>query len=170
VIADNALAGPRLAPGAAVSGYVPIGEEADVMPLLARLAGRGHPTALPAVTERGRPLVFRAWSPGEDLQPGWYGIPCPAGSAPECRPDVVLVPLLAFDRRGHRLGHGAGFYDRTLEELRRHGPALAVGIGFAVQELAHLPAEPHDQPLDWIVTDRETMCFVKPFGFATEAG
>jgi 5-formyltetrahydrofolate cyclo-ligase len=153
---------------------VPVADEADAMPLLLRLADRGHPLALPAVLDRGLPLAFRAWAPGDDLVAGWYGIPCPPDTAAERAPTVVLLPLVAFDRRGHRLGQGAGFYDRSLAALRRHAPAhapvLAVGIGFADQELPRVPAETHDQPLDWIVTERDAMCFGSQPPFATEAG
>lgn len=165
--AISALAPPR---GAVISGYVPVGEEADVMPLLTRLAERGHELALPAVLDRGRPLAFRAWAPGAALMPGWYGIPCPPESAPERRPTIVLLPLLGFDRRGHRLGHGAGFYDRSLAALRAEGPVLAVGLAFAVQELAHVPAEAHDEPLDWIVTERDAMSTARTTPLAIEAG
>jgi 5-formyltetrahydrofolate cyclo-ligase len=169
-MAERAMSALTLPEGAVISGYVPVGEEADAMPLLTRLAERGNDLALPAVLDRGRPLAFRAWAPGAALVPGWYGIPCPHDSAPERRPTIVLLPLLAFDRRGHRLGHGAGFYDRSLAALRAEGPVLAVGLAFAVQELAHVPAEAHDQPLDWIVTERDAVFFAGDTPPATEAG
>ena len=139
------------------AGYAAVGAEADVMPLLLRLAARHHALALPAVVGRDRPLVFRAWAPADDLVPGRYGIPCPPESAAPCRPAVVLVPLVAFDRRGGRLGHGAGYYDRTLEALRRHTPVTAIGIAFAVQEMPKVPTDDHDQLLDWIVTERDAI-------------
>ena len=144
--------GPASA-GAAVAGYWPINGELDCRPLLDRLAGAGWLRALPVVTGPARPLLFRRWPPEAPLTPGRFGIPEPPETAGAVVPAVVLVPLLAFDRAGHRLGHGAGYYDRTLEALRARGPVRAIGLAFAVQELPDLPAEPHDQRLDWIVTE-----------------
>jgi 5-formyltetrahydrofolate cyclo-ligase len=121
--------------------------------LLLRLLAAGWDCALPAVPAPGAALAFRRWRPDHDLVAGGYGIPEPPPSAPPLRPAALLVPLLAFDRAGHRLGQGAGHYDRTLAELRAAGPLLALGLAFAVQEEPALPAEPHDQRLDWIVTE-----------------
>lgn len=151
---DRVLGAIELPPGAVVSGFVPIRDEIDVMPLLADLAGRGHPCTLPVVTGRRQPLEFRAWAPGDPLLPGPFDVPAPAPDAAVLRPDLLLVPMLAFDRRGGRIGYGAGFYDATLALLRRDGPVLAVGVAFAGQQVEAVPVEPHDQPLDWIVTER----------------
>ena len=140
--------------GAVVAGYWPIRDELDCRPLLANLAEIGWECALPVVIDDNGPLVFRRWRLDEALVPGRFGIAEPCALCPAVTPDVVLVPMLAFDRNGHRLGHGAGYYDRTLAELRRRHPAvLAVGLAFAAQEVHALPAEPHDQRLDWIVTE-----------------
>jgi 5-formyltetrahydrofolate cyclo-ligase len=126
--AAGAAAGPALAaigldflgrePGV-VSGFVPFADEIDVLPLMARLAGEGWRTALPVVVGRDKPLVFRAWAPGEPTSAGAWSIPVPPDSAPEVEPDVLLVPMLAFDGAGFRLGYGGGFYDRTLAALAR---------------------------------------------------
>lgn len=140
-------------PDAVVAGYWARGDEADLMPLLSILAARGVACALPVVVGRDRPLAFRAWEPELALVAGRFGIPEPPAAAPEVRPDIVLVPLLAFDRAGHRLGSGGGYYDRTLAALREAGGVVAVGVGFAAQEVACLPAELHDQRLDWLVTE-----------------
>jgi 5-formyltetrahydrofolate cyclo-ligase len=137
---------------AVISGFLPYQTEIDVRPLLARLAASGHVTCLPVVTGRGEPLVFRAWRPGEATEPGVWNIPVPPPGAPEVVPDVLLVPLLAFDSAGFRLGYGGGFYDRTLEALRRQKRVIAVGIAYAGQEMHRVPHGPHDQPLDWILT------------------
>lgn len=156
-IADRVLNAVGAPAGTLWAGYAAVGAEADVRPLLLRLAARGHALALPAVVGRDRPLVFRAWAPGDDVVPGRYGIPCPPESAAPCRPAVVLVPLVGFDRHGRRLGHGAGYYDRTLEALRQQGPVTAIGIAFAVQEMPKVPTGDHDQLLDWIVTERDAI-------------
>lgn len=138
--------------GAVVSGYHPIGEELDPRPLLARLAGEGHPLVLP-VTPRGRGrLTFRCWTPGDELVAGSYGVSEPSASSPAREPSILLVPLLAFDAGGQRLGYGAGYYDRTLAELRAAGRVTAVGIAFAEQEVAAVPHDRYDQRLDWILT------------------
>jgi 5-formyltetrahydrofolate cyclo-ligase len=137
-----------------VSGFMPFADEIDVLPLMARLAREGWRTALPVVVGRGKPLVFRAWAPGEPTIAGAWAIPVPPDSAPEVGPDVLLVPMLAFDGAGFRLGYGGGFYDRTLAALRAVKPVAAVGVGFAGQEVAQVPREAHDEPLDWILTEQ----------------
>ncbi|MEO3434228.1 5-formyltetrahydrofolate cyclo-ligase [Inquilinus sp. CAU 1745] len=141
--------------GTVIAGYVPIRDELDPNPLLDALASAGATCCLPVTLGRGQPLRFRLWRPGEALVPGLFGVPAPAEEAAEVAPTLVLVPMLGFDRKGHRLGYGAGFYDRTLDRLRRHGRVLAIGLAYAGQELPLIPADPHDQPLDWIVTERE---------------
>jgi 5-formyltetrahydrofolate cyclo-ligase len=142
-----------LKPGLAVSGFCSFGDEIDVVPLMVRLAGNGWRIALPVVIGRGRPLVFRAWAPGEPTVAGVWSIPVPLESAPEIEPDVLIVPMLAFDAAGYRLGYGGGFYDRTLSRLRAIKPVVAVGVAFAGQEVAHVPRGDHDEPLDWILTE-----------------
>ena len=156
-LAERFLRAVPLPPGAAVAGYFPIGDEIDVRPLLRRLGAEGRPLALPAVTGIGGPLVFRFWREGDPLTDGPLGTREPPAGAPELRPDVVIVPLLAFDRHGYRLGYGGGYYDRTLAALRRRGKVLAVGAAFAAQEVPAVPRGRHDAPLDWIVTDREAI-------------
>ena len=116
-------------------------------------AEHGHPTSLPVVPGRAKPLTFRAWRPGEPVISGVLGIPMPAAGAPEIVPEIVLVPLLAFDRRGYRLGYGGGYYDRTLAGLRAKGPTFAIGVGFAFQEIDEVPTTPGDQPVDAIATE-----------------
>lgn len=139
--------------GGVVSAYWPMREELDPLPTLEALAGRGHPTCLPVVVGRARPLVFRAWRPGAPLVPAPFGTSVPPEDAPELEPDLLLVPLLAFDRRGYRLGYGGGFYDRTLEGLRARKAVTAVGVAFAGQERAAVPHDALDQRLDLIVTE-----------------
>lgn len=142
------------AEGAVVSLYFPMRDELDTEPLAAALIDKGAKIAFPVVAKKKAPLVFRAYAPGDDLVPGSYGELVPAASAPEARPDILVVPLLAFTRAGGRLGYGGGYYDRTLEALRKSGAPLAVGYAYGAQEVDALPLSPLDQPLDWIVTER----------------
>jgi 5-formyltetrahydrofolate cyclo-ligase len=144
-------------PGVLVSGFSPIGSEINPLPLMRRLAGRGARLALPVVIGRGKPLVFRAWAPGEPLGKGVWGIREPRAEAAEVMPDILLVPLAAFDRTGHRIGYGAGYYDLTLSALRAHKPILAVGLAYAVQEIAAVPATARDARLDLVLTEREVI-------------
>jgi 5-formyltetrahydrofolate cyclo-ligase len=137
-----------------IAGYLPMRDEADVMPLLRALADAGANLALPVVPGRAARLQFRFWQPGDPLQSGAFGTSHPPPSAEPADPDLLLVPMLAWDDNGHRLGYGGGYYDRTLAELRRRHPVLAVGIAFAEQFHPHLPYEEHDQRLDWLVTEQ----------------
>ncbi|MEI9888639.1 MAG: 5-formyltetrahydrofolate cyclo-ligase [Rhizomicrobium sp.] len=148
-----------LAPGATVAGYFPLRDEADPRALMAALAARGHKLALPCV-ESGKPLVFRAWKMGHAMRAnaGAFGIAEPLAEAPAVAPTLVLVPLLAFDAAGHRLGYGGGYYDRTLAALEG---ARAIGIAYAGQEVAALPREPHDHPLEAVLTENGLRRFEK---------
>ena len=139
--------------GRPLAGYAPIGSEIDPTPALRAMAADG-PVCLPVVEGPDRPLRFRAWTPGCEMVDGPFGAPVPA-SGDWLVPEVLIVPLLAFDRRGGRLGYGGGFYDRTLAALRRAGPVTAIGFAYALQEDAGLPLEATDAPLDLIVTERE---------------
>jgi 5-formyltetrahydrofolate cyclo-ligase len=150
VVAESGLL--PVTPGI-VAGYWPVGSELDCRPLLHGLDAAGWGCVLPVVVGATLALRFRSWRPGQPLETGGWRIPEPAASAPDIIPTVVLVPMVAFDRAGHRLGQGGGHYDRTLAALRSRGSVLAVGLAFAVQEEPALPAEPHDQPLDWLVTE-----------------
>lgn len=138
-----------------VSGFYPYQDEIDVRPLLGKLAGEGWTTALPIVISKGEPLIFRRWFPGEPTVPGMWNIPQPPDHEPELEPDVLLVPMLAFDRNGYRLGYGGGFYDRTLAKLRAQKPITAIGVAYAGQEIDSVPRDDHDQPLNYILTEKE---------------
>ena len=139
-------------PDAVVAGYWPAGSELDVRPLLARLHARGHRLVLPVVIERDAPLIFRAWQPGDPVIKG-NGAFVPDAGAPRLDPDLLLVPLVGFDRAGTRLGQGAGYYDRTLPLLRAAKPIRAIGVGYAVQELPSIPTGPYDATLDAVLTE-----------------
>ena len=128
-----------------------MGSEIDPRALLQSLAQSGYRTALPVVTPLGNPLRFRAWSFGEQLLARTWGILEPADDAPEVEPDVLLVPLLAFDRSGVRLGYGGGYYDRTLARLRAMQQVVAIGLAFDEQALPEVPCGPYDQRLDWVL-------------------
>jgi 5-formyltetrahydrofolate cyclo-ligase len=132
-----------------------MGSEMDPAPLRDRLAHRGARAALPATGGRDQPMVFRLWDPAVRLEPDAFGIPAPPPFAPAVEPDLLIAPLLAFDRRGGRLGQGAGHYDRTLAQLRARKPVFVVGLAFSGQEIAELPAETHDERLDAILTETD---------------
>ncbi|HLZ68201.1 MAG TPA: 5-formyltetrahydrofolate cyclo-ligase [Aliidongia sp.] len=138
-----------------VSGFWSIRSEIDVRPLMLALAGvTGAALAMPVVVGRGQRLIFRRWQPGVPLVEGPFGTAHPAESEPDLVPDLLLVPLLAFDRQRHRLGYGAGFYDRTLAGLRAAGPVTAVGVAYGAQEVAQVPVGDHDERLDLVLTER----------------
>ena len=142
------------AAGAAVAGYWPVRGEIDPRPLLRLLHARGCALALPALLRDGGGMEFRFWTPDTGLVAGAFSIPVPPPQGGVmAAPDILLVPLLAFDRRLYRLGYGGGHYDRALARLRRAKPeTLAFGLAFAAQETGPLPREAHDQPLDGVLT------------------
>jgi 5-formyltetrahydrofolate cyclo-ligase len=145
--------------GTVVSGYSPIRSEIDPVPLMRKLAAQGAQLALPAVMARGKSLAFRAWSGSDRLMLGPLGILEPSPAAAELIPDIMLVPLAAFDRAGHRIGYGAGHYDYTLAHLRKLKHITAVGLAFAAQEIVAVPALPHDVALDYVLTETEVLDF-----------
>ncbi len=144
-------------PGSVVSGFWPLAGEIDVRPLLLALHARGHAIVLPVTPKRGLPLSFRLWQPGDTLVAERFGTMRPTGA--ERSPDFLLVPLLAFDRHGGRLGYGAGYYDRTLPLL---SPRFALGCAFAAQEVQQVPMGPDDVRLDAVATEREVMRCTAP--------
>jgi 5-formyltetrahydrofolate cyclo-ligase len=149
----------ELMPGTVVSGYSPIRSEIDPSPLMRTLAAKGARLALPAVMARGKSLAFRAWSPNDRLMLGPLGILEPSPAATEVIPDIMLVPLAAFDRLGHRIGYGAGHYDYTLAHLRKVKPVTAIGLAFAAQEIKAVPALQHDEALDYVLTETQVFDF-----------
>jgi 5-formyltetrahydrofolate cyclo-ligase len=152
----------RLRP-ATVSVYFPLKAEPSTLPLLEILGQAGVKTALPVTGRLGTPLVFRLWRPGEPTVKGKMAISEPLPEAPETAPDLLFVPLAAFDRTGHRIGYGAGFYDRTLAGLRATKNIFAVGVAYASQEYPEVPHDAHDERLDYVLTERELIdCRVKP--------
>lgn len=143
-----------LEPGPAIAaGYAPIGDEIEPGGALAQCRAAGARLALPAVTGPDAPLEFRSWAFGDGLEEGPHGTRQPGPDAAVVRPDLVLVPCLGFDQHGGRLGYGGGYYDRTLAALRAEGSVAAVGLAFEGQRLDLVPAGPHDQALDWIITE-----------------
>jgi 5-formyltetrahydrofolate cyclo-ligase len=149
----------EIARGTIVSGYSPIRSEIDPIPLLRNLAAKGARLALPAVMARGKSLAFRAWSLDGRLLLGPLGILEPSPAAAEIVPDVLLLPLAAFDSRGHRIGYGAGHYDYTLAHLRRVKDVTAIGLAFAAQQIETVPALSHDVALDYVLTEARVFDF-----------
>jgi 5-formyltetrahydrofolate cyclo-ligase len=144
-----------ITPSTIVSGFMRLKSEINPLPLLQKLATAGAQLALPAIAGRGKPLIMRAWTSGTPLDRGQWGIREPKPDAPEVEPDILIVPLLAFDRAGHRIGYGAGYYDMTIGRLRSIKPVTAVGIAFAAQEVPQVPTTPRDARLDLVLTERE---------------
>src|ERR1051326_4575259 len=152
-LARNFITHVPIPAGAVVSAYFAIGDEADPAPLIELLRARGHRIVLPRVAGRGKPLDFHLYEAGAKLVPGGFGLSEPARDWPLLDPDVLAVPLLAFDARGYRIGYGAGFYDRTLQRLRASKNIIAASYCFSVQQFADVPHDENDQRLDWIVTE-----------------
>jgi 5-formyltetrahydrofolate cyclo-ligase len=150
-------------PGTVVSAYWAMGDELDANSLIRGLHARGNVIGLPVVMGKGLPLVFRQWTPETRFIPGGFGTQIPGPEAPEVVPERLIVPLLAFDADGYRLGYGGGFYDRTLEKLRAAGRVTAIGFAYAGQEVDSVPREPCDQRLDWMATES----FLRRIGDAT---
>jgi len=146
-----------IAPGTIVSGYMPMKSELDPRPLMRKLADAGARLALPVVIARGVPLMMRAYAFGDALIRGVWDIRVPPPEAGEVAPDIVLAPLLAFDRSGNRLGYGAGYYDMTIAALRANKPVVAVGVALAAQEVDAVPTTPRDVRLDLVLTERDVI-------------
>ena len=148
-----------IGPETIVSGYAPIRSEIDPRPLMQAIAAQGARLALPTVAARGQALTFRAWAPNDKMVLGPLGILEPSPAAPELVPDVMLVPLAAFDRLGHRIGYGAGHYDYTFAHLRKMKAVKGVGVAFAVQKIKAVPALAHDVALDYVLTETRMFDF-----------
>jgi 5-formyltetrahydrofolate cyclo-ligase len=161
--AANAIAARQfplpIPPRIILSGFMPMKTEIDPLPLMKKLEGQGARLALPVLAGRGKPLVMRAWAFGEPLSEGVWGIREPEPEADEVAPDILLVPLLAFDRTGGRIGYGGGYYDRTIAALRAKKRVIAVGIAFAAQEVAQVPVGAGDARLDLVLTELEVIDF-----------
>jgi len=144
-------------PGTIVSGFMPLKSEINPLPLMRKLAEQGARLALPMIAGRGKPLIMRAWEFGAPLDRGQWDIREPKPEAAAVEPDILLVPLLAFDRAGHRVGYGAGYYDLTITQLRARKPIMTVGLAFAAQEVPAVPATPRDARLDLVLTECEVI-------------
>lgn len=152
-LAQQFLAQVPVPQDAIVSSYWAIGDEADPQFLESELRRRGHRIVMPRVAGRNQPLDFHLWETGAKLVRGGFGLSEPSRDWPKLNPDVLIVPMLAFDRAGYRVGYGAGYYDRTIRGLRAAKSVTAAGFAFAVQEFPELPHLAHDEKLDWIVTE-----------------
>jgi 5-formyltetrahydrofolate cyclo-ligase len=150
----------------AAAGYHAVGGELSPWPVLRRLRAAGARIALPVAPSPGAPLIFRAHDSGQPLEPDAAGVLSPTATAQTLIPDLIVAPLLAFDRAGYRLGQGGGYYDRTLQALRAAGPVFVIGLAYAGQEVDHVPRDEHDQPLDAILTETGYHRFRKDTGCA----
>ena len=154
VLSETGIDFLGIEPDGILAAYAPIRSELDPAPLVAAARSAGITVALPCVVAMDAPLVFREWHEGDELKPGAFNVPEPPAGRPVCYPNALLVPCLAFDRVGYRLGYGKGFYDRTLADLRSRHPIRAAGVAFTRQELAGVPRHSLDEPLDWVITER----------------
>jgi len=145
--------------GQIVSGFMPMQSEINPLPLLRKFAAAGAKLALPAIAGRGKPLIMRAYTFGDELARGQWGIREPKPQARAVDPDILLVPLACFDRAGHRIGFGAGYYDMTINALRAKKAITAIGVAFATQEIPQVPATERDARLDLVLTERELIDF-----------
>jgi 5-formyltetrahydrofolate cyclo-ligase len=150
-----------IAPSTIVSGFSPMKTEINPLPLMRKLSEAGAQLALPCIVGRGHALIMRAWSFGGPLASGQWGIREPTPDAPEVAPDILIVPLACFDRAGHRIGYGAGYYDMTIRALRAKKKVVAIGVAFAAQEISKVPATERDERLDLVLTEREVIDFRK---------
>ena len=146
-----------ITPGVLVSGFMPMKTEINPLPLMKMLEEAGAKLALPAIKGRGHPLIMRAYAFGDEFARGQWGIREPKPEAPEVAPDIVIVPLAAFDRAGNRIGYGAGYYDMTLHALRARKPVIAIGLAFAAQEMPAVPTDERDERLDLVLTENEVL-------------
>ena len=149
----------RIERGTVVSGFSPMKNEINPIPLMRNLVDAGAQLALPAIAGRSKPLIMRAWKFGDPFKAGQWGIREPVAEAPEIAPDILIVPLAAFDRSGHRIGYGAGYYDMTINALRAKKSVTAIGVAFSAQEIPQVPATERDARLDLVLTERETIDF-----------
>jgi 5-formyltetrahydrofolate cyclo-ligase len=159
--AANAIAARPLPvevkPGTIVSGFSMLRSEVNPAPLMRKFAEAGAQLALPVIVGRGHALIMRAWHFGAPSQAGIWGIREPMPDAPEVAPDILIVPLACFDRAGHRIGYGNGYYDMTLRALRARKKIVAIGVAFALQEIPQVPATERDEPLDLVLTEKEVI-------------
>jgi 5-formyltetrahydrofolate cyclo-ligase len=144
-------------PGVIVSGFMPVRSEINPLPLMRKLVGQGARLALPVIAGRGKPLIMRTWHFDDPLDRGQWSIREPKAEAAEVEPDIILVPLSAFDRAGQRIGYGVGYYDQTIHRLRALKTVTAVGVAFAAQEVPAVPSTPRDERLDLVLTEREVI-------------
>lgn len=151
-IADLAVGALGIRPGMVVSGFLSIGDELDTGPLLVKLHAAGAQLCLPVMQGKAKPLLFRAYAPGDDLDTVIWGIREPKTHQPVLKPELILLPLLAFDIQGWRLGYGGGFYDRTLREARGERPVRAIGLAFDLQKVDRVPHLDYDEPIDGVMT------------------
>jgi 5-formyltetrahydrofolate cyclo-ligase len=146
-------------PGMIVAGFSAMKTEINPVPLMKKFAASGAQLALPCIAGRGKPLIMRAWNLGDEFKAGQWGIREPLAEATEVSPDILIVPLACFDRAGHRIGYGAGYYDMTIAALRAKKKITAIGIAFAVQEISAMPATERDERLDFVLTEKEVIAF-----------
>lgn len=156
-IKEHFFASQHFMPQTVFAVYYPIGSEVNSRPLIDTLNDMGHITALPVIKDRQSALEFRVYRSEQKLNKGAFGVPEPSPNMPTVIPDFLIIPMLAFNKQGYRLGYGTGFYDRTLTEMRRAKPIKAIGVAYSVQQIDDMPVESHDEKMDWIITEKEAL-------------
>jgi len=154
-IISTVLTSQNFMPNSSIACYMPLKGEVSCKALIQTLSSQGHTICLPAVVGRESALIFRQYKPGEKLERGMVGALEPARSAREVIPDIIILPMMGFTRSKYRLGYSTGFYDRTLEAFQHNKPVRTIGLAYSLQEMEKFPAEPHDIPLDIIITEKE---------------
>ena len=157
LIAQQIIEQVDIPPNSQVSGFWPLAEELDTLPLLHALHTAGHQVLLPVMQGAGKPLVFATWAPGDTLVAASFNTLEPAADKPRVVPEVMICPLLAFDRKGYRMGYGGGFYDRSIAQIQTSQELLTIGVAFAAQEVESIITGPYDMPLHTIVTEQEVI-------------
>ena len=140
-----------------VSGYWPISGEIDIRNLMGQLIEKSVSVCLPVTVRPGAPMIFRSWKISDKLLPGQYGVQQPEVTRTKLEPDTVIVPLLAFDSLGNRLGYGRGYYDSTISSLRQKRKILTIGVAFDCQEVSSVPFNDRDERLDWVITEKRVI-------------
>lgn len=158
-VISSFLGNAPIEPKDRIAGYWPVSGEIDIRMLMEILSEQGHVCCLPVVNKKNGPLEFRHWHKGVAMKISLPGIYEPADDAPIVKPKIIIVPLVAFDAKGYRLGFGKGFYDKTIESMAKMKDMITIGVGYEFQKVAEVPKEKHDQKLDLVITEKQTYIF-----------
>lgn len=156
-IRTNFIQALNIMPQTTFGAYYPIGAEVNCRPLMDTLHAMGHTISLPVITGATDPLIYRMYKSGDQLEKGGFGTPQPCDYMPVVVPDILIIPMMGYSDKGYRLGYGSGFFDRTIELIRKQKPMKAIGLAYSGQRIDDMPVEAHDQKLDLIITEKGTV-------------